>query len=170
MDDNGGMMMSTLILYAGKYGSTKKCTDALKMSLNNPVTVIDLHQEPTPDLSAYDKIIIGGSIYFGQFQKVAKQFCIDNLGILMQKQIGLFICCGSPENIEQYWAVAVPTELLEHALIKECFGGELDRSNMKFFDKLITGIITKAAQKNGKPSPEILLHSIAKFSEEMNFA
>ncbi|GGH13566.1 flavodoxin domain-containing protein [Paenibacillus segetis] len=162
--------MSTLILYAGKYGSTKTSVDALKMSLNNPVTVIDLHQEATPDLSNYDKIIIGGSIYFGQFQKVAKQFCIDNLSILKQKQLGLFICCGSPENIEQYWSVAVPSELLEHAIVKECFGGELNRTNMNFFDKLITGIITKAAQKNGKPAPEIFLHSITKFSEEFNLA
>lgn len=162
--------MSTLILYAGKYGSTKKCVDALTQNLNNPVKVIDLHLEPSPDLSSYDKIIIGGSIYFGQFQKVAKRFCIDNLSILKQKQIGLFICCGSLENIEQYWKVAVPSELLKHAIAKECFGGELDRANMKFFDKLVTGIITKAAQKNGKPLPRILSDSITKFSEELNLA
>ncbi|RUT46380.1 flavodoxin [Paenibacillus anaericanus] len=162
--------MSTLILYAGKYGSTEKCVDTLKKSLTGPIETINLNRDIPPNVSPYNKVIIGGSIYFGQFQKASKQFCVDNLDLLKQKKIGLFMCCGNPENINQYMVEAFPAELLEHAVIKDCFGGELERNKMKFFDKLITGMILKSAQKSGKPSPEILWDSVTRFSEKMNLA
>ncbi|MFD1179000.1 flavodoxin domain-containing protein [Paenibacillus puldeungensis] len=160
--------MSTLIVYAGKYGCTEKCVNALTSQIKDPVEVINLHHDTVPELSNYDCVIVGGSIYFGQFQKACKQFCTDHLLDLKRRKLGLFICNAAYENTEQFLKEAYPAELLEHATAKAGFGGELNLENMRFLDKFLAKIITKSAQKENKPLPSIHWDEVEAFSETMN--
>ena len=61
--------MSTLIVYASKYGCTEKCVKLMSKKLNDKVDLINLKNINDIDLSKYDKVIIGGSIYIGRIQK-----------------------------------------------------------------------------------------------------
>jgi menaquinone-dependent protoporphyrinogen oxidase len=140
--------MNTLVIYATKYGCTERCAKSLSGKLSGKVDLINIKTSQLPDLSKYDRVIIGGSIYVGQIQKPIKEFCIKNLSLLKEKKVGLFICCGFAENVKQHMENSFPKELLEVALGKECFGGELNLEKMKFFDRFITKMVSKAAKKS----------------------
>ncbi|MCK5040485.1 MAG: flavodoxin domain-containing protein [Candidatus Aenigmarchaeota archaeon] len=136
---------NTLITYATKHDSTKKCAEKLAEKLDK-ATIVNLKDEPNPDLSSYDTIIIGGPIYAGQMQKEVNTFCKNNLLQLKQKTIGLFICCMNDDQAELQLKKAFPEELYSLAIAKDSFGGEFNFEKMNFFEKIITRMIAK--QKN----------------------
>ncbi|MGG7057898.1 flavodoxin domain-containing protein [Clostridium nigeriense] len=157
--------MNALIAYSSKYGCTKKCVDLLHKELNGNVDIINLQTSKNIELSKYDKVIIGGSIYMGMIQKEVKEFCNNNLEILKGKQIGLFICgMQKGQSINTEINENFPKELLEISIVKEHFGGEFTFSKMKFFEKMIVKMISKTSSDKSN----ILKDNINKFALEMN--
>lgn len=154
--------MNTLIVYATKYGSTQKCAAILAEKLAGKVDLIDLKKDKLNDLSSYDQIVIGGSIYMGKIRKEVKNFCTQNMHILNEKKIGLFICCMQDEAAQLN--SAFPEELLKKAVAKENFGGELIIEKMGPLDKFIT----KAVAKTEKDRSRILIENIDRFAGVMN--
>lgn len=66
--------MKTLIVYGTKHGTTEKCSKLLKDKLSGEVVIINIKKENMPDITAFNNIIIGGSVYMGQIQKEVKKF------------------------------------------------------------------------------------------------
>lgn len=124
--------------------------------LSGQVAVVNVMSGDVPALSQFDKVVIGGSVYMGQIQKKVKEFCVKINEELKTKSIGLYICCGLPENFEVQLKNAYPNELFEKAIVKECFGGELNKGKMKFFHKIIAELMSKAAAKEGKKEVQSL--------------
>lgn len=158
--------MKTLIIYSTKYGSTEKCAKMLSEKLTGRVELVNIKKDSIPDLNQYNKIIIGGSIYIGKIQKEITEFCEKNIHILKDKIIGLFICCGLPEKVDL--GIYFPKELIEIAVIKEVFGGELNKEKMNLIDKMITNIMEKATAKEGNKEVAIIQENINKLAELMN--
>lgn len=156
--------MSVLIVYTSKSGTTEKCVKELQTTLSQPAQAIDLKKDRVPDLSAYDTIIIGGSIHMGQLAKEVRIFCSDRLEVLKTKKIALFVCCGFADNAETYFSTGFPEELLQSAVAKECFGGEMDIDKLKGMDKFIAKMVTKSAKDN-RPAPKILGENISKLAK-----
>ncbi|MCX7749850.1 MAG: flavodoxin domain-containing protein [Clostridia bacterium] len=148
--------MNTLILYTSKHGTTEKCASMLSKMLTGKVELHNLKlKEPAPDLSQYDKVIVGGSIYAGRLQKEASQFCLQNLTVLKNKKMGLFLCCMFKDNAEAQFKSAFAEEVLNAAATKGCFGGELLFSKMNFAERFITKVVSKAAAKNDPNLPAV---------------
>ena len=160
--------MKTLIIYASTYGYTKDCVEELKKQLDGEVLLANVKSGTVPSLDTFDNIIIGGSIYMGQIQKKIKLYCSKNIEILLTKRLALFLCCGLPENFIQSLNEAFPAELLKKAVAKECFGGELRTEKMNFAHKMITGLMKKAADKDGKSEPIQMQDNIKKLAEMIN--
>lgn len=136
--------MKTLILYATKYGTTENCAKILSENLQGQVDIVDLKKVKGVDLSLYDRVVIGGSIYMGKMQKEIVNFCADNAVVLKEKKLGLFICCmREGEVAETELNEAFPEELLAHASAKEYFGGEFVFKKMSFMDRMIVKKVSK---------------------------
>ncbi|PKM90683.1 MAG: flavodoxin [Firmicutes bacterium HGW-Firmicutes-12] len=139
--------MSTLLVYATKYGSTEKCSKILAEKFTDEVKLINLstkNNNQKVSLADYDRVIIGGSIYMGKIQKEIKEYCLKNLMLLKEKKIGLYICCMSKgDTAEQTLNKVFPPELLTSAVAKDYFGGEFNFKKMNFLDKFITKKVTK---------------------------
>ena len=60
--------MCTLIVYATKHGSVKR-VQILSSKFDGQVVLINVKETEDLDLSKYDKVIIGGSIYAGRIQR-----------------------------------------------------------------------------------------------------
>ena len=138
-----------LIAYSTKHGSTKKCAEKLADNFDK-ATIINLKKEPDIDISKYDTIIIGGSIYIGKIQKEINVFCKNNILGLKQKTIGLFICGMNEEQEYQELKEAFPEELYDIAIAKDSFGGEFNFEKMTFFEKVITRIVAKQKESVSK--------------------
>ncbi|WP_277408385.1 flavodoxin domain-containing protein [Lacrimispora xylanisolvens] len=142
--------MSTLIVYATKYGFTKTCAEILAKKLEENVDIYDLNSN-LPDLKKYDKVIIGGSIYAGKIRKPVMRFCTDNLNTLKEKKLGLFICgMAKEEDAQKQLESSFPQDLLAVCAAKGFFGGECNYEKMNFLEKFIMKKITGSKQSQSK--------------------
>lgn len=157
--------MNTLIAYAGKYGCTEKCAEILSKKLDGEVVIINLKKAKDIDVSKYERVIIGGSVYIGKIQKEVREFCSRNLDRLKGKTVGLFIC-GMQEGeaataeLEQNF----DPELTKIAVSRECFGGEFILDKMNFLERFIVKKISGVTSNKFN----ILEGNIHKFAEAMN--
>lgn len=159
--------MKTLIIYATTYGYTKECVEKLKELIQGETTIVNVKNETVPPIEDFENVIIGGSIYMGQIHKKLKEYCSINLKGLLEKRVGLFLCCGLPENFEETIKNCFPKELLEKAIAKECFGGELRTEKMNLAHKMITGLMQRAS-KPGSPETMGMPENMMKLAEIIN--
>lgn len=158
-------IMKTLIAYSTTHGCTEKAATKLKQHLGGNTTLINLKENPNPQLEQFERVIIGGSIHTGQIQKRVKSFCLKNMDGLQTKELGLFICCMEEgETAQKQLQNAFPEDLHKLAKATACFGGEFDFEKMNFFYKLI---VKKVAYVEESTS-NINYESIEKFSKKMN--
>ena len=129
--------MNTLIVYGTKHGCTEKCARLLAKRLKGKVDLCNL-KESAPDLSKYERVIIGSPVYMGSIRREVKEFTARNLKELQKKKIGLFICCmrGGDLALSQLSA-AFPPELFGAAVAKDCFGGEFVFKKMNLLERFI---------------------------------
>lgn len=160
--------MNTLVLYATQYGYTADCAAKLKTELAGDVTLVELGKQSAPDLGGFDAVIVGGSIYMGRVQAQIAAFCAAHEGELLQKTLGLFLCCGIPQNLKESLAASFPAGLIEKAKAVGCFGGELRTARMKPMHKLVASMMQKAGGKSGIEPPKANPQAIVDFAKEMN--
>ena len=115
--------MNTLIVYAGKSGTTKKMATFLRDSLEGEVTLANLRKNRAPDPAAYDRVLIGGAVYAGSLDKVVRRFCEKYLESLKNRKIGLFLCSLREEDADGNFARNFPPELRTHASSERWLGG-----------------------------------------------
>lgn len=157
--------MKSLIAYATKYGCAQNCAKTLCEKIKGEVELCNLKKIKDIDLSNYDSVIIGGSIYMGKIQKEVKKFCEDRISELREKKVGLFICCMGEEEVAQTQLNnSFPQELINVAIAKENFGGEFILDKMKSFDKFIV----KKVSKVEKDTSNVLDKNIELFAKVMN--
>jgi menaquinone-dependent protoporphyrinogen oxidase len=138
--------MKSLIVYCSSHGTTEKAVRFLSEGLKGEVLAVDLKREKVKyDLRDYDTVIIGGSIHVGNIQRKIKQFISHNLVPLLEKEVGLFLCCmrDGETAIEQF-NNAFPQELRKNSAAMGLFGGEFLLSEMNFLEKQIVKKVSGA--------------------------
>lgn len=155
--------MKTLIIYATKYGCTEKCANILAKELGNDVKLVNIKFESNVDVTDYDTVIIGGSVYIGKIQKEISEFCKNNINKLKEKNIGLFICAMQEEMIETEINQNFLPELLIKAKSIKHFGGEFLLDKMGLMDKIIVKKVAKVTTNKSN----ILTENIKKFAIEI---
>ena len=139
--------MKTAILYASKHGTTEKVAASIAEKLRdaNEVELFSLKQHPHPDISGFERVIIGSSVYAGRAAKEMKTFCKTNESVLLQKKTGLFVCGMYPTRAEQEKELkeAYSEVLLKNAAATGFLGGEFLFEKMNFFERLIARMIAK---------------------------
>lgn len=129
--------MKILIAYTSKNGTTAECVRRLSAFLSGTdTTVADLSVEH-PDPSGYDVILAGGSVRFGKLSRELRHFLTAERGVLLQKRLGLFLCCGLAHEQEYYIEKLFPKELRASAFSVMYFGGSLRCPSAPLFDRLL---------------------------------
>ena len=70
-------MKTAIVYYSAHHGNTKKLLDAI--AKKHSVTLIDVLQNPTADLSGYDLIGFASGIYYSKFHKSLLKFAAERL-------------------------------------------------------------------------------------------
>lgn len=153
--------MSTIIIYASKYGSVERCVILLGERIVGGATIVNVHNHKAHHLLQYDNIIIGGSIYMGKIQKEIQDFCKENLEVLLTKNIGLFI--SSALNHQNEFDQSFPKELIEHSKAKANFGYELNMHKFSALEK----IVLKFLPPNYLNNYGIKINNLEKFIKEL---
>ncbi|WMJ72646.1 flavodoxin domain-containing protein [Cytophagaceae bacterium ABcell3] len=156
--------MRTAIIYASKHGTSGKVADIISGKLSaHDVTVYSLAKNGNPDIGCYDLVIIGGPIYAGNPLDAMKKFCEKNLSDLLQKKVGLYLCCMNKAEQQSYMENSFPEELRKHSSASVIAGGEMILENMSFFERLIVRFVAKTK----KSVSAIDYQAIDKFVEEI---
>ena len=135
--------MSTVIVYMTRHGCAEKAAHLLKDVIGEDTELVNLRNKRKFDISRYDTAIIGGSIHAGMVQKRVRKFCENNRETLLQKRLGLYLCCMyEGETAEKQFEDAFEEDLRSHATAAGLFGGEFDFKKMNFLERKI---VTKIA-------------------------
>jgi len=156
--------MKTLIVYDTRHGSSEKAAQMLHQQLTGEVTVYRLKKSQLPDLSGFDRVIVGGSIHMGEIQKTVKTFCESNLENLAGKHLGLFLCCMDKERGHQEFEHAYPEYLREKALANALFGGEFNFERMNFLERFAIRKISGVKSSVSEIDEEAIEHFAQKFN------
>ena len=128
--------MKTLIVYMSMHGCTEKVALTLQKKAEDEVILINLKNDLVPSLSGFDRIVIGGSIHAGQIQKRIRTFCQDHQEFLLNKELGLFICCMEEgDKAREQFRNAYPESLRWHAKTSAIMGGEFNLDQMNFLER-----------------------------------
>jgi menaquinone-dependent protoporphyrinogen oxidase len=158
--------MKSLIIYCSSHGTTEKAVRLLSESLRGEVLAVDLKKEKTEfNLKSFDTVIIGGSIHAGNIQRKLKQFMKDNHDTLVEKDLGLFLCCmrDGDAAIAQFNS-AFPQELRKSSAAMGLFGGEFLVSKMNFFERQVVKKVDGIIEDQSKLDRE----SIMLFASKLN--
>ncbi len=156
--------MKFAIIYATKHGCTDKCVHTLANNLDDNTVLFNIENDKIININDYDSIILGGSIHAGTINKKLFGFMEKNLDILLQKELGLFICCmfEGDQALDQF-RNAFPEALRNKTKAHGFFGGELAIEKMNLFEK---AIIKKVANIEESVS-KINYSNIKAFAEKM---
>ena len=139
--------MKTAILYVSKYGTTAKvaCSIAEKLKGTHEVELFSLKNNPNPDISRFETVILGSSIYMGKSSGKMKAFCKANESILLQKKTGLFVCGMHPDKEQQRKELkdAYPEALQNKAAATRFLGGAFLFERMNFIERSVIKKIAK---------------------------
>lgn len=148
--------METLIAYSTKNGATEKAAKILADKIEGTATLINLKDSSAKslDLTKFDVVAVGGSIYAGSIQKEVQEFCRENEEILLTKRLGIFICCGNEELVEQQLTASFSEKIFERAIAKGHFGYEFDFEKLSFFSKFVVKKISKIKESQFRINDE----------------
>lgn len=160
--------MKTLIVYATKYGCTKKCADLLKTFLDGDTRIAQV-KNGTINLTEYDNVIIGGPVYMGKMQGDITAFCKRYKSQLLTKRFALFACCYTPGEDKEYFKTLFPKELLDYSLYTTTVGGIMNYEKMNFVYKKMFQSLKKIDDFNkGFVEPVIRTEDIKKIASVIN--
>jgi menaquinone-dependent protoporphyrinogen oxidase len=143
--------MKILIVYATKHGCTETCAEKLKVMLPDGADLFNLKLKQNTPLDPYGTVLIGGSIHAGRIQPSVRKFCESNGAALLQKKIGLFLCCMEEgEKAKTQFESVFPAELRDHASAEGLFGGAFNFEKMNWVERAIIKKIAKTDQSVSK--------------------
>lgn len=70
-------MKTAIIYYSKHHGNTKKLLDTI--AKKHEVTLIDVTENPTADLTGYDRVGFASGIYYSKFQKSLLRFAEEQM-------------------------------------------------------------------------------------------
>jgi len=85
--------LRTLIAYRTKYGTAAACARILLEKIGGDTVLADLADVRDVNVREYDVVLVGGSIYAGKVQRTVVSFCERNRPALLQRRVGIFLCC-----------------------------------------------------------------------------
>lgn len=163
--------MKTVVIYLSRHGTTEKVAHMICDRLSgDEITLINLKENPDPDLFSFERIIIGASVYAGSVRKPFKKFCSnEKLCLFACKELGLFVCGMEEDKFKQIqeFEHIFPEQIRRFAKAKFFVGGEFLFDKMSFFEKLLVKKIAKVSTTVSNINMEALDKFIAKLTADM---
>lgn len=84
-------MKTAVVYYSKHHENTRKLLEAI--AERNEITLIDVTENPTANLSEFDRIGFASGIYYSKFQKTLLKFAEENL--TKNKEVFFIYTCGA---------------------------------------------------------------------------
>lgn len=157
------MSLKTLILYSSVDGQTVKIIDYITRSLEGDVVRYNIDLDPFVDFTLFDKVLIGGSIRYGNFRPNLIEFINANKKSLNRLPNAFFLVCLTARNHEKSApsnnAYMLKFDKLSqwHPQLKGVFAGALLYSRYNWWQTLIIQFIMRVTGGSTDKSQDIEL-------------
>lgn len=156
--------MKTAVIYASKHGTTRCVAQKIKDLLSgDEVVLFNLDNQNRIELNHFGRILIGSPLYSGTPLPAVRKFIEQNLLFLLQKEIGIFVCCMFFDKVEKQIIKGFPELLRNHARSIKNMGGEYRFEEMNYIERLV---VKKISGATGSVS-EINVRNIELFVREL---
>jgi menaquinone-dependent protoporphyrinogen oxidase len=135
--------MKYLIVFYSKYGSTRKVAEIIAKRLKGDIFDLYYNNNNIKNLDEYDFFILGSPVYYGKVHKKFSIFIKNNYKLLKEKNIALFLCGLNEKEYSNQFENNFPKDLIDSAITKETFGGEIDFNKINIIEKMIVKTIMK---------------------------
>lgn len=161
--------MKTLIIYASKTGTAKKCAALLVANLGVENCDLCSIYEDIPEISGYDCLIIGSYVRMGVLDKKISSFLSKKREKLLEMPLGIFLCGCFEDKVHEAIIKNFSEDFLEHALCVDYFGGELHQESYKGIEKFFVKMIINTSEKDSSFKIETKIHpeAISAFAKEL---
>jgi len=141
----------SLVTYASKYGATREIAEKIGSVLHQAGLQADITPvKEVRELSGYQAVILGSSVYVGKWQKEAVEFIQKTESTLAQLPVWLFSSGptgdGDPAELLEGWRL--PEEL--HPVVERIrprdiavFGGYINQDKVNLIEKMAVKNIVK---------------------------
>jgi len=137
--------MKTAIIYASKHGTTSFVAQKIKdLLIDDEVLLFNLDKQYRIELRYFDRIIIGSPLYTGTSLPLVRKFIEQNLLTLLQKEVGIFVCCMFSDKADKQISKGFPELLRNHARSIKNIGGEYRFEEMNYIERLVVKKISGA--------------------------
>ncbi len=154
-------MANTLMLYSSREGQTLKVLNRIKQMVDGECDLVDIHKSPEPDFSAYDKILVGASIRYGNFHKSLIPFLDKYKAQIDEKPNAFFLICLTARKPEKSspatsrYMIKFDQMCSWHPRLKGVFAGALLYSRYNWWQTLIIQLIMKITGGSTDKSKDI---------------
>jgi menaquinone-dependent protoporphyrinogen oxidase len=158
--------MNIAVIYISKHGTTEKVANIIAEKLvGNQVSFFNLREDKRPDISSFEGIILGVSIYASQSSKLMQTFVKNQIEMLTTKRVGLFVCGMEPgkEKRQQELENAYPLSLRQCAVTNYFLGGEFLFEKMNFFERFVIKRIAKTDKSISQIDEDAIDKFVAEF-------
>ncbi len=137
--------MNTLIIYATKNGSVAEVAKLISKEINGKVDLINAHENKVEDISSYDNILIGSSVYFGQIDRKIKNFIFLHRPEIMKRKFGIFIMAGEKDEqaMERQLKDTIPNDIYTKANVLSVIGSEIKLNQFSWLVRFILKHVKK---------------------------
>ncbi len=129
-----------LVAFASKSGTAKEAAEKLAARLDQ-AELVDLTKQ-TPQVAAYDAVIIGAGVRMGTLHKAVRQFLGAHATELKTKKWGLYFTNSFPDAVDAIIQASVPEDLRATAVWLGTLGGRLDIDKLTGFDKFVAKAVS----------------------------
>ena len=166
--------MKVLIAYSSKQGTAARCAQMLSDMLGSAeVELADIDQSALKSPLEYDVVVLGSSVRFGGVSKKIKKYIKENKAKLNDMPTAVFLCCGYPDQFEDYVKDQFPKDFVP-SYDFHCFGGELKPKQTKGVDRIFVSMARRSIVEHDFEDssyegllPEILPESISKLADKI---
>ena len=140
--------MKILVAYAGKSGGCRSMCELLATHLpHHEVQVVDLVAAPVSP-EGFDYVVLGGAVRYGKLHRALRAYLAANGKVIAAMKHTLFLCCAFADQFENYAEMLFDSALLESADETVYFGGELNVSRQRGFDKLVARMMRSSIMES----------------------
>lgn len=148
------MTKHILVTYATRAGSTAEIAETIGQTIASRGFVVDvkpLIDKPSPE--NYDAVVIGSAVRMGQWLPEAVEYLKSHQSMLKQRPVAIFtvhILNLADDQTSKDYRESYITQLkpLVAPVDTAFFGGKLDRTRLKFADRLITKLVKAVDSDN----------------------
>ena len=154
------------VLFGSRYGSTRDASIWISEGMGGIADVFDARENP--DLSSFDRVVVGSGIYSGKIDKNLEVYLAKNAARFSDRIKALFVLCGGGDSPRaQAYINVLAKSCMAKPPVTKIFSGRLTKKLLNSEDNKIEEEVAKRRNQPYEDYDNLRRTDCLKFGEEI---